>query len=307
MNAMLSPPLSERPRSTTFLEPLRRPTPKPTIPRPLGDLSEKDEPQPTPRSRITPSEEELILLPAYMPPKYHLFDLFPFSLLVKWLTMRGRDLKGKKAARLRARMLKKGKMGHGAGGGNLPLEITLYISSYISVLQARKQVDVPTLNILLGALNQLTESLTGLERILTTPIPFSYSFHLWAVTVIYCLALPFQIWPALRWMTIPGTVIVSFMFFGFLVAGEEIENPFGYDKNDLNLDYFTHHIIRVELRALTSLPPPDPTVWAFSGDNDMLFAMRSSDGNQEQVTPEEWIRRGHTSIQNALQALPLAH
>lgn len=29
------------------------------------------------------------------------------------------------------------------------------------------------------------------------------------------------------------TDIQSFIFFGFLVAGEEIENPFGYDKNDL--------------------------------------------------------------------------
>ena len=54
----------------------------------------------------------------------------------------------------------------------------------------------------------------------------------------------------------------SFTFFGFMVAGEEIESeqrasvvsfaslnisqfkdPFGYDKNDLNLDHFTHNII----------------------------------------------------------------
>ena len=61
---------------------------------------------------------------------------------------------------------------------------------------------------LLNSLLSLTDSLTGLERILTTPIPFSYSFHLWAVTVIYCLALPFQVWNALGWITIPGTTLV---------------------------------------------------------------------------------------------------
>ena len=57
--------------------------------------------------------------------------------------------------------------------------------------------------------------------------------------------------------------IQSFIFFGFMVAGEEIESkytcfflraddehafrsldPFGYDKNDLNLDHFTDNIIR---------------------------------------------------------------
>ena len=61
---------------------------------------------------------------------------------------------------------------------------------------------------LLNSLLSLTDSLTGLERILTTPIPFSYSIHLWAVTVIYCLALPFQIWKTLGWITIPGTTLV---------------------------------------------------------------------------------------------------
>ena len=61
---------------------------------------------------------------------------------------------------------------------------------------------------LFNALLSLTDSLTGLERILTTPIPFSYSIHLWVVTVIYCLFLPFQIWNALGWITIPGTTAV---------------------------------------------------------------------------------------------------
>ena len=97
-------------------------------------------------------------------------------------------------------------------------------SSYVSALQARKATDAATTSehlperspdlhsrpsgALLNALLSLTDSLTGLERILTTPIPFSYSIHLWVVTVIYCLALPFQIWAALGWITIPGTTAV---------------------------------------------------------------------------------------------------
>jgi putative membrane protein len=35
---------------------------------------------------------------------------------------------------------------------------------------------------------------------------------------------PFQILTTLKWLTIPATAILSFMFFGFLVAGEEIES-----------------------------------------------------------------------------------
>lgn len=62
------------------------------------------------------------LLPSRLPPKYHIFDLFPFSLVVKLLTKRGKELKGKKAARYRARL-------HEAAGttGNIPLEVLLYL------------------------------------------------------------------------------------------------------------------------------------------------------------------------------------
>jgi ion channel-forming bestrophin family protein len=176
---------------------------------------------------------------------------------------------------------------------------------------------------LMNALTQLVDALTGLERILTTPIPFSYvlmpirlslpsfthhldhrySVHLWVVSSIYCFALPFQLLITLDWVTIPATAIAAFIFFGFLVAGEEIENPFGYDKNDLNLDYFTSKIIRAELAALTAQPPPDVSTWAFSPLNDALFpgeGARPSNPRAGTATPEEWVRRGEGKMRAAL-------
>ncbi|KAJ6521125.1 Bestrophin, RFP-TM, chloride channel-domain-containing protein [Mycena capillaripes] len=226
--------------------------------------------------------DESFLLPGSLPPKYHFFDLFPFSLLVRCLTKRGHEVKGKKAARMRAKM-------------------HLYLSSYIAALQKRKQTDVPTINTLLASLNNLVDALTGLERILTTPIPFSYSIHLWLVTTFYCLALPSQIVSTMQWLTIPGTILLTFIFFGFLVAGEEIENPFGYDKNDLNLDHFTNSIIRTELRAITSAAAPDPDRWMFSPENDLLFA--SDVERDERVGPNEWVRRGTGQMLGALSVV----
>ena len=73
---------------------------------------------------ILSPEDEKFLFPAYMPPKYHLFDLFPFSLLVGILTARGKEVKGKKAAKIRARMRKN------AVSHNLPHEISLYLVSF---------------------------------------------------------------------------------------------------------------------------------------------------------------------------------
>jgi len=103
---------------------------------------------------VLAQEDESCLLPARLPPKYSFFDLFPFSLFVNYLTNRGKELKGKKAAKLRAKLRKR------VVSGNLPLEITLYMvrshwpvlekllmlnkSSYIASLQRRKFIDVPT-------------------------------------------------------------------------------------------------------------------------------------------------------------------
>ncbi|KAG6817370.1 hypothetical protein H0H87_009557 [Tephrocybe sp. NHM501043] len=149
----------------------------PTLPIPVTSPSPRktsfltsisEHPRATTKEKIIlQRSDEGLLLPAHSPPKYHIFDLFPFSLVVKFLTKRGRELKGKTAAKLRAKM-RTNTISH-----NLPLEISLYLSSYIAALQNRKQTDVPTINTLLNSLNQLGDALTGLERILTTPIPFS--------------------------------------------------------------------------------------------------------------------------------------
>ena len=72
-------------------------------------------------SRVT--EHEDFLLPARNPPKYHLLDLFPLSLLVGYLTKKGKEVKGKKAARIRAKLRSK------VVTHNLPLEISLYLVS----------------------------------------------------------------------------------------------------------------------------------------------------------------------------------
>ncbi|OAX33196.1 hypothetical protein K503DRAFT_786669 [Rhizopogon vinicolor AM-OR11-026] len=254
----------------------------PTIPS-VVDLNEK---------RDSSGEEGPcnFLLPAMIPPKHSFFHLFPFS--VRMPT--GVDVRKETEARQRAMI----PYHRGGSSYNIPLEISLYLSSYISALQLRKTVDVPTINLLLGTLGQLVDALTGLERILTTPLPFSYCIHLWLVTLVYCLALPFQVWSSLKWLTIPATVLASFIFFGFLVAGEEIENPFGYDKNDLNMDYFVHDIIRKELRAITAMPMPDPGEWAFSSQNDFLFANSDQD---ERIQPSEWVRRGVPKMRDSLK------
>ncbi|KAG1730965.1 UPF0187-domain-containing protein [Suillus paluster] len=239
----------------------------------------------------TPYDEESIR-PAAMPRVHSWRKAFPFSFFFwVWAIVRkdvGRAVEPNDARR-----------DFRFNKNNVPLEISLYLSSYISALQVRKTVDPPTISLLYTTLNQLIDALTGLERILTTPIPVSYSSHLWMVTLVYCTTLPFQLWSTLKWLTIPASIIASFMFFGFVVAGEEIES---YDRNDLNMDYFVHNIIRKELRAITAMPPPDPAIWAFSSRNDFLNLGTLSGGTvpKDFEAPSTWLHRGKSEILTAL-------
>ncbi|KAI6032702.1 Bestrophin, RFP-TM, chloride channel-domain-containing protein [Pisolithus orientalis] len=181
---------------------------------------------------------------------------------------------------------------------NVPLEISFYLSSYIASLEERNdiihpKIEPPAISLLHTSLCRLIEALTDMERIATTSV--IYSMHLWLLTLIYCLFLPFQTLSTLGWLTVPGTVLASFMFFGFLVAGAEIENPFGYDKNDLNLDELVQ-IIQKDLHSMSSPPTLRPSEWVFCKDN-ILFLSRQND---EIVSPEEWLRRGNEGIHKAV-------
>ena len=60
--------------------------------------------------------------------------------------------------------------------------------------------------------------------------------------MLYCFALPFQFVKELDWFTIPVVGIISFALLGIEDIGVEIENPFGYDRNDLPLDQFCQQL-----------------------------------------------------------------
>ncbi|KAF8985132.1 Bestrophin, RFP-TM, chloride channel-domain-containing protein [Cyathus striatus] len=245
------------------------------------------------KAAILSKQDEAFLLPAKKPPKYHLFDLFPFSLLVKFLSQKYKDRQSKRA-RMKE-LLRRKRVNH-----NLPLEISLYIGSYVTMIQKRKMADNLTMNVMNQSLNNMVDAATNLERIATTPLPFIYSIHMWLITLIYCFLLPLQIYKTMKVLTIPSTGLMAFFYFGFLVAGEELEDPFGYDKNDLDLDHFTNNIMRNELMSITSAPPPDPTRWMFVPENNVLF----STNLDERFTPNEWTNMRAKRIQNSLRMMP---
>jgi ion channel-forming bestrophin family protein len=89
-----------------------------------------------------------------------------------------------------------------------------------------------------------TDIVGGCERIKNTPIPFSYRVHLKKFIFLYMLILPFGFIHDLHYWTIMVMVIIFYAFVGLEVIGEEIEDPFGRDANDLPTDQISATIRR---------------------------------------------------------------
>ena len=107
--------------------------------------------------------------------------------------------------------------------GNLPLEIQTYLSAYTnSIMNNGTSPNGPLQGTVLALLNQLSDVLAGTERVLSTPLPEAYSIAISQITWVYVIALPFQLWDALRWVTIPATVVGAYNVLGIAAIGREI-------------------------------------------------------------------------------------
>ena len=119
-------------------------------------------------------------------------------------------------------------------------------------------VDAPLTLQIDTALCAMTAAAAGCERIRHTPIPFSYTLLLHRTAYLYCFLLPFGLVDTLTVMTPVVVAIVAYTFFGLDALGDEIEEPFGEQPNDLPLDAICRTIEIGVREALgeTNLPPP---------------------------------------------------
>lgn len=84
--------------------------------------------------------------------------------------------------------------------------------------------------------DKLSDILGGCERIVSTPIPYSYRVLLHRTVYIYCFLLPFGLVDSLGWFTPLIVVFVAYTFVAFEAIADEIEEPFGTEANDLALN-----------------------------------------------------------------------
>jgi len=112
-----------------------------------------------------------------------------------------------------------------------------------------------------GLLEARIEALSGVhtacERLANTPLPFAYTLLVYRTAWLYCLLLPVGLAGSLGWGTPIVVALVAYTFFGLDALGDELEEPFGTEPNDLPLDAMVRTVDRIVHHALGE-PMPEP-------------------------------------------------
>jgi len=117
-----------------------------------------------------------------------------------------------------------------------PLEVSRWLTD-LYVLEADEgRLSEHRLRSIENNIGSLVDLWGGAERIVETPVPFAYAHHIKLFLSFFCFTVPLALMDSLGWFAVVGAAVVAFGMFGIDEIGVEIEDPFGYDDNDLPLD-----------------------------------------------------------------------
>lgn len=148
-----------------------------------------------------------------------------------------------------------------AGNRNVPDALLLAVNRDLAACLRRGELT----DILYQALTQRVAQCAAIqaacERIKYTPTPFAYSLLLHRTAWLFCLLLPFGLVGTLEYLMPVAVTIIAYTFFGLDALGDEVEDPFGLEENDLPLSALAR-VIEIDLldglgvRPLPEAPQP---------------------------------------------------
>jgi ion channel-forming bestrophin family protein len=127
---------------------------------------------------------------------------------------------------------------------HVPVEIVHLMFKHMNQLKSEGKLSEMEYLAINDNLDSLIDSLGACERILNTPIPYSYSLFLKKFIFIYTTTLPLAFVTTFGYFS---AIIATFVFYVLVsmeVLAEEIEDPFGTDDNDLPTDTMCETIRR---------------------------------------------------------------
>jgi ion channel-forming bestrophin family protein len=121
-------------------------------------------------------------------------------------------------------------------GRHTPVAIVSRIYAELGRLKEQGHIDGDDLRIIDLEAKVLLDVCGACERILNTRIVKSYRTFARQCIALDLVTFPWGIVESFRWWTVPLTMITAYFLFGLETVAEHIEEPFGFDEDDLNLD-----------------------------------------------------------------------
>ena len=121
-------------------------------------------------------------------------------------------------------------------GLGLPIQLSIAVESFIKRGHDRGWFHSPQASQLTVQLNGMISAYSTMETIRLTPLPVAYQIHTKQVLALFGGMLPFSFLESMGWWTILIVSLINFTLYGIEAIAEQLEEPFGYDRNDIKMD-----------------------------------------------------------------------
>ncbi len=148
-------------------------------------------------------------------------------------------------------LLPQGLKGLDDSGVGLPLQLTFFVEQYIKRFFDNGAFHGPQASQMQVQLNTLTDAYGRMETIRLTPIPVALLIHQKQVLLLFGCVLPFAMVGDMGWWSVPIVVLVMFTLYGIDGIGSQLEDPFGFDRNDIKMDVLVEDV-REEIEVLVA-------------------------------------------------------
>ncbi|KAL8735991.1 MAG: hypothetical protein Q9166_000553 [cf. Caloplaca sp. 2 TL-2023] len=169
-------------------------------------------------------------------------------------------------------LLPKGLYGCDDRGLGLVLQLTFFVEQYIKKGTDKGWFHAPQASQMQVQLNALVDAYGRMETIRLTPIPIAHLIHQKQVLALFGGVLPFALVDQMDYWAILVVSLVMFTLYGIDGIGSQLEDPFGYDRNDIKMDFIVEDI-RSEISVLLE-------EWKKAGEQgyDMFVGKRQGHG-----------------------------
>ncbi|MFN9346966.1 MAG: bestrophin family protein [Planctomycetota bacterium] len=124
----------------------------------------------------------------------------------------------------------------GAVPVHVPLAISQDVYRWINNQLVSQSMDRGLLRVFDCEASKLMDICGACERIAKTPMVRSYRVFARQCIFLFLLTLPWGLVQDFKLWTLPLTIVISYFMVGMEVVAEHVEEPFGFDEDDLDLE-----------------------------------------------------------------------